>query len=153
MKKPIDIKVTPQGYADLKEEFTKLTERRPGVLTRMVQAREQGDLSENAGYHAGKEELGKIDSRLRQLKLILRFADVVKSNQQKFVQLGNTVTIKNQNVEATYTIVGALEADPAKNRMSDASPIGKALIGKVKGELVNIEIPDGTITYEVVEIK
>ena len=153
MKKPIDVKLTQQGYQNLKDELDKLIERRPGVLQRMVQAREQGDLSENAGYHAGKEELGKIDSRVRELKLILRFADVVQSTQQKFVQLGNTVTIKGNGIEATYTIVSAMEADPQKGKMSDVSPIGKALIGKAKGELVQIEIPDGTITYEIVNIQ
>lgn len=153
MKKPIDLQVTPEGYANLQKEFDQLTAKRPGVLTRMVAAREQGDLSENAGYHAAKEELGQIDRRLRVLKLLLRFAEVIKFEQSDAVGFGCAVKIHNGVNDMDFVIVSALEADPMQGKISDVSPIGKALLGKKVGESVAIETPGGRINYKVVEIK
>lgn len=152
MKKPIDLQVTKEGYANLQKEFAELTERRPGVLTRMVAAREQGDLSENAGYHAAKEELGRIDRRLRELKIMLRFADVVEASGVDVVSFGGSVKVKIDGTEMNYAIVSAIEADPMKGKVSDSSPIGRALIGKKVGEKVAIETPGGNVIYEILEI-
>ncbi|MBI3341488.1 transcription elongation factor GreA [Candidatus Curtissbacteria bacterium] len=153
MKKPIELHVTKEGYANLQNEFNALTERRPGVLTRMVAAREQGDLSENAGYHAAKEELGRIDRRLRELKVMLRFADIIEATGYDTVSFGGSVKVKIDGDEMDYAIVSAIEADPMKGKVSDSSPIGKALLGKKVGEKVNIETPGGTVIYEILEIK
>lgn len=152
MKKPIELQITSDGYKKLEEEFKQLTEKRPGVLIRMVAAREQGDLSENAGYHAAKEELGRIDRRLRELKILLRFADVVDSKQVEAVSFGNTVTVNDGQSDMDFKIVSAIEANPMQGKISDVSPIGRALLGKKKGEQVKIETPGGSISYQIVEI-
>jgi transcription elongation factor GreA len=153
MKKPIDITLTPKGFEKIKKEKQDHLERRPGVVKRMSAAREQGDLSENAGYHAAKEELGRIDSRLRELDLIIRFADVVESEKQDGVSIGNKVTVKIGDGSMDYTVVGELEADPAKGRVSNVSPIGKALIGKKVGEKVEFDSPGGKTNIEIVNIE
>lgn len=153
MKKPIDIKFTKEGYEKLGEEFGKLTEKRPQVLTRMVAAREQGDLSENAGYHASKEELGKIDSRLRELKLLMRFGEVVGSQGSDIISVGSVVKVSRDKDTFEFNIVGQLEADPVHGKLSQVSPIGKALLGKSVGDEVEVQTPDGKIFYKILEVK
>lgn len=153
MKSPINLKLTQQGYQQLLDEQKELAEARPGVLKRMVDAREQGDLSENAGYHAAKERLGYIDSRLRQLRLMIRFAEVVQNAAGTAVSFGNTVIVESSGAKREFTIVSDLEADPQKGKMSDKSPIGKALLGKVAGDTVKIDVPDGVTVFKIVAIK
>jgi len=152
VKKPIDVRVTKQGFQDFKDEEAALNARRPGVLARMVAAREQGDLSENAGYHAAKEELGNIDRRLRELKLNIRFADIIDGTGSDFVVLGTTVVVDNGNGPQEFKIVGKTEANPMEGKMSEASPIGKALIGKKAGDTVEVEIPDGKAKFKILKI-
>lgn len=153
MKKPIDIKLTKEGFENLKKELARLQERRPGVVVRLSAAREQGDLSENAGYHAAKEELGKIDSRVNEIKLILRFGDVVEATNSEIVQVGSSLVAQSAGENFDFSIVGELEANPIAGKLSKSSPIGKALIGKRPGEEVEIETPSGKVTYKVVKIK
>lgn len=152
MKKAIDLKLTAEGFEKLKDEHAELIAKRPGVLTRLVAAREQGDLSENAGYHAAKEQLGYIDSRLRTLKLMIRSAEVVEAKGTDSVSFGCNVKVSDGTNEREFTIVSALEADPVQGKMSDSSPIGSALIGKKVGDVVEITVPDGKVTYKVVNI-
>lgn len=152
MKKPIDLKLTAQGLQDLENEQDELIARRPGVLARLVAAREQGDLSENAGYHAAKEELGRIDSRLRMLRLMIRSAEVVWARGVDVVSFGCNVVVSDGKGERQFNIVSALEADPSAGKMSDISPIGSALIGKEVGQSVDISVPDGKVTYKVLRI-
>lgn len=153
MKDPKDIQLTQEGYDNLQKELDELAVKRPGVLKRMVEAREQGDLSENAGYHAAKDELANIDYRTRELKLILRLAQISNSNGAGIVAFGSSVKIKNGEVEMDYIIVSELEADPSQGKVSDVSPIGKALLGKKVGDTIEIEISDGKMAYEVLEIR
>lgn len=153
MKKPIILKLTKEGYQDLLDEQKQLTSDRPGVLKRMVEAREQGDLSENAGYHAAKERLGYIDSRLRHLKLMIRFAEVVSADGSDKISFGHTVVVENEGKTRQFTIVSDLEADPMNGKMSDKSPIGRALLGKKAGDLVEIDVPNGKSIFRVVELK
>lgn len=153
MKKPIEIKVTKEGFQKFKDEIAKLEERRPGVVVRMSAAREQGDLSENAGYHAAKEELGNIDRRLRELKIFVRFADIIDSSGSGIVGLGSKVIVDDGSGEREFMIVGKTEANPMEAKMSDASPIGKALMGKKSGDLVEVEIPDGKANFKIVSVK
>ena len=152
MKKPINIKFTKEGYEKLGNEYRELTEKRPLVLARMVAAREQGDLSENAGYHASKEELGRIDRRLRELKLLMRFGEIVDAKGADTVGVGSTVKVAKDEETYEFNIVGRLEADPAKNKLSEVSPIGRALIGKKIGDAVDVETPSGRVNYKVVAI-
>lgn len=153
MKKPIELKLTKEGYQKLLDEERELKDQRPGVLKRMVEAREQGDLSENAGYHAAKERLGYIDSRLRHLKIMIRFAEVVESTGKEVVSFGNTVVVDNSGSKMTYTIVSAQEADPSQGKVSDVSPFGKALLGKNVGDTATVETPDNKIPLKILEIK
>lgn len=152
MKKPIDVKVTVEGLEKLKQEEQELILKRPGVLARMVAAREQGDLSENAGFHAAKEELGRIDRRLRELKLMIRFADVISNERNTSIALGSVVVVGDGSSEKEFKIIGRLEADPTKGFVSDESPIGSALLGKKVGDTVIVDVPDGKITYKIVSI-
>lgn len=152
MKKPIDIKFTKEGYEKLGLEYKQLTEKRPAVLARMVAAREQGDLSENAGYHASKEELGKIDSRLRELKILMRFGEIVDSKGSGTVGVGSSVKVSTGQDTYEFNIVGQLEADPVRGKLSEVSPIGSALLGKKAGDRVEVESPNGKTVYTVIAI-
>lgn len=153
MRKLPTFKFTPKGFDDLKKELEVLAARRPGVLTRLVAAREQGDLSENAGYHAAKEELGKIDSRVRELKLMMRLGEVTQAKEAEIVGFGNEVVINAGEDNMQFTIVSAQEADPLKGKISDGSPIGSALLGKRVGDTVSVYSPSGKTDYKIVEIK
>jgi transcription elongation factor GreA len=153
MKKPIDVKLTKEGFEKLKADYESLLARRPGVVVRLSAAREQGDLSENAGYHAAKEELGNIDRRLREMKLIMRFADIIDSSSSDTVGLGSVVTVEQDGQMREFSIVGKLEADPISGKVSDISPIGSALMGKKEGDSVEVEIPDGKAVFKIVAIK
>lgn len=153
MKKPVDVKFTKEGFEKLKKEYQDLLEKRPGVLDRLVAAREQGDLSENAGYHASREELSQIDRRLREINILVRHGEVVESRVSDQVGVGGTVKVTDGTNFYEYKIVGALEADPLCGKLSEVSPIGCALIGKKVGDQVEIEIPDGKIVYKIIEIK
>jgi len=153
VRKLPNFKFTPEGFEKLKKELAELSERRPGVLTRLVAAREQGDLSENAGYHAAREELGKIDSRVRELKLMIRLAEVVQAKEADIVGFGNKVMINDGENNLEFTIVSAQEADPISGKISDSSPIGSALLGKKTGDTVSVYSPSGKADYRIVEIK
>ena len=153
MHKLIDVNFTKEGFEKIKDEYQKLLEKRPQVLTRLVAAREQGDLSENAGYHASKEELGKIDRRLRELKLLIRYGQVVEPQTSDQVAVGNIVKVSSGADISEFKIVGRLEADPKSGKLSEVSPIGSALLGKKAGDEVKITIPDGKITFRILEIK
>lgn len=153
MQNPINVKFTKEGFEKLKVEHQKLLEKRPQVLTRLVAAREQGDLSENAGYHASKDELAQLDRRVRELKYLMRYGQIISAQLSGMVTVGNTVKVSKANETFEYKIVGLLEADPSQGRLSEASPIGNALIGKKVGDEVEIVIPDGKITYKIIEIK
>ena len=151
--KKFEHQITKEGLEKLKTEQDNLMTKRPQVLERMSTAREQGDLSENAGYHAAKEELAFIDHRLRELKFLIRSAQVIESRQNKVVDLGSVVTVSAGGKETVFTIVGKLEADPTNGKLSQVSPIGNALLGAKVGEQVEVNIPDGKITYKIIQIK
>lgn len=152
MADPYNIKVTPEGLEKLKKEQEELTAKRPNVLARMVAAREQGDLSENAGFHAARDELGRIDSHLRELKLMIRFAQVISGSNDSMVGLGNTVTLEDGTGQYQFKIVGKLEANPQKGYISDESPLGQTLIGKKTGEVIEFETPEGKHSYKILDI-
>ena len=143
---------TQEGYEDLKKELEKHLNRRPQVVINLTNAREQGDLSENAGYHAAKEELGHIDSRIKELKYLLRLGEVVKSRGASVVTFGNTVTLHDGQKEISFTLVERLEANPAAGKISTGSPIGKALLGKSLGDKFEVETPAGKISFKITKI-
>lgn len=152
MKNTPVYRLTHEGFENLKKEEQGLINKRPQVVVNLTNAREQGDLSENAGYHAAKEELSWIDSRLKEIKYIKRFAKVVEADKKSQVSFGSTVTIESNGATNQFTIVSAMEADPAKNKISDSSPIGGALIGKKAGDIVELIMPGSKTTYKIIEV-
>ncbi|BBN60143.1 transcription elongation factor GreA [Hydrogenovibrio marinus] len=151
--------MTKEGADALKIELNKLKkEDRPAISTAIAEAREHGDLKENAEYHAAREQQGLIEARIAQIEHILGSAqiiDVTKLNPGGKVVFGATVTVLNINTdeEMTYKIVGHEEADLKHNKISVNSPIARALIGKEEGEEVVVTAPSGNIDYEIVEIQ
>ncbi len=152
------IPMTPEGYETLKRELKKTKEEeRPRVLRELEAAREHGDLSENAEYHAAKEKLGFIDGQIRALESRLAAADVIdpKSLSGTRVVFGATVTYEDVDTEEvrTYQIVGAHESDPKAGKISIESPIARALIGKEEGDEVTLRTPGGVKTVEIIEVR
>jgi len=153
------IYLTKEGLEDLRKEHEELTKkRRPEVLDMVSQARNQGDLSENAEYQAARDELSFIDGRIDELEEMLKQVVLIeekpgKTGGKKIVDLGATVTLHVGSKEHVYTVVGEFEADPAEQKISNQSPLGKALMGKAVGEKIEVEAPAGKVAYTVVSIK
>ena len=151
------IYLSEQGYEDLKNELHKLkTVDRPNVINQIAEARDKGDLSENAEYDAAKEAQGHLEARIAKLEIDLsnsRIIDESKLDSSKVSLLSN-VTIKNlsNGSEMSYTIVSESEADLSQKKISASSPIGKGLIGKKVGDIADIVVPNGTIKFEIVKI-
>lgn len=153
------IYLTKEGLEVLKKEYDQLAKvRRPEVLETVSQARNQGDLSENAEYQAAREELSFIDGRIDELEEMLKQVEIIeekpgKSGNKKTVTLGATVTLHVGGKKQVYTVVGEWEADPAQQKISDQSPLGKALIGKEIGEKIEVDAPAGKVAYTVVSVE
>lgn len=141
--------LTPAGKAKLEEELAELKgPRREELARRLKSAIEMGDLSENADYHAAKEDQGFVEGRIQQIEAILFSATVIEEseNNNTSVQIGSTVTLKEGNdPEETYHIVGANEANPRARKISYESPMGSALIGHQVGDTVEVPLPDQSI--------
>lgn len=148
------IYLTKEGLADLKKEHEDLTKvRRPEVLERVSQARNMGDLSENAEYTAARDELSFIDGRIDELESLLKQVVVIDEKGGKgIIKLGSKVTLHVNGKKEAFTVVGEWEADPKEKKISHESPLGKALIGKKVGEKAEVEAPAGKIDYKIVEI-
>lgn len=150
------IYLTKEGLAELKREYDELTNvKRPDVLARVTQARNMGDLSENAEYVAAREELTFIDGRIDELEIILKQAVIIRDvkTSNHAVKLGSTVTLHSNGKKEIFTVVGEWEADPENKKISHESPLGKVLLNKKVGEKVQVEAPAGKITYEIVSVK
>ena len=152
------IPLTKEGYDELKEELRRLrSEERPRVIEDIATARAHGDLSENAEYAAAREKQGFIEGRIADLEDKLGRAQVVDSSGQNGdqVRFGAFVTVSDENSgeEKTYRIVGDLEANISKNKISLSSPIAKALLGKRVDETVQVQAPKGTIEYVIMEVR
>ena len=144
--------LTKEGVAELEKEREELIAQRGPVAEAIKTAREFGDLSENAEYQAARQEQEKLEARISEIEHILSNAEVItKPKGDTKVQIGSTVTLKDGDVR-TYQVVGTVEADPLNGKISDESPIGKALMGKKVGDAVEIVTPAETHTYKVVEI-
>jgi transcription elongation factor GreA len=149
--------LTAQGAAKLKEELEYLTTvARKEIAERLRHAVSQGDLSENADYHKAKEDQAFLEGRIQELEYLLKNATIVAENHGPVeeVQVGVTVTVQEGDYPPdTYTIVGAKEADPRNGKISNESPIGKALIGHKAGEVVSAQTPNGIITLKILKIE
>lgn len=156
-EKPV---LTKHGLEILKKELKELkTIRRQEVAERIRQAREFGDLSENSEYEEAKKDQIFVESRIAELEDILKSAIIIEETPDESkdlaVQVGTTVTLQNIDDSSTqdFKIVGTLEADPFNNIVSNSSPLGKALIGRKKGNIVRVNTQDKTIKYKIIDIK
>jgi len=152
------IPMTPEGHTRLEEELKRLrSEERPAVIRAIAEAREHGDLSENAEYHAARERQSFIEGRLAELEDILSRIEVIEPSNQSgdVVRFGATVMLADEDTEAesTFYLVGSYEADAGAGRLSVTSPLGRALIGKRLGDVVEVNTPRGHKSYEVVDIR
>jgi transcription elongation factor GreA len=147
--------LSAEGLAKLKAELDELTNvRRPEIAQRIHDAKEYGDVTENAEYEDAKNEQAFVEGRIQALTAIIKNAVIIEENHSRtFVQIGSTVTIEGEKGKEKYTIVGAPEAAPDEGRISNESPVGRALLGKKKGDAVTVNVPNGTATYTVVNIR
>ncbi len=147
---------TPEGYQKLVDELSYLsTTRREEIKKDIAEARSFGDLSENAEYDAARNEQAKVEARIKELEELIRNAKVIDEDtvDTTVVSIGSTVKIKKADGDVVaYNIVGSNEADPENFRISDQSPIGKALIGLRAGSKVTVNVPSGVVAFEVVEV-
>jgi transcription elongation factor GreA len=149
--------MTPRGYARLQEELRNMKSvERPAVIRALEEARSHGDLAENAEYHAAKERQSFIEGRVAELEDKLARAEVIDVGKLSgsVVRFGATVTLADEDTDerATYQIVGADEGDISKGLLSLVSPLARALIGKSKGDSVEVSAPGGSKAYEIVRV-
>lgn len=149
--------ISKEGLEDLKSELKELLEvKLPAVIKRVAEAREYGDLSENSEYHDAKDEQNLVETRIADIEGVVNSAKVVKNTTSTtIIGMGSKVKIqsKGKNTTRTVQIVGEYEADPKEDKISNVSPLGKALTGKKKGEEAVVNAPAGISTFKIVEIK
>lgn len=147
------IQFTAAGLEEIKSELEELKDKKlPAAIDRVSRARDFGDLSENAEYHAAKEELSFLEGRVEELEDIVSKAYVANGNSKDAIDIGCKVTIEIGGKDHTYEIVGEWEADPINKKISHTSPLGKALFGKKKGDAVEFEAPAGKVIYKIKKI-
>jgi transcription elongation factor GreA len=152
------IPMTPSGHVALSEEYRRRTaEDRPAIIAAISEARAHGDLSENAEYHAAKEQQSLNEGRIQELESLLALAEIIDVSKLsgKTVKFGATVKMVDEDTEEekTYQIVGDAEADASNGRISISSPIARSLIGKEVGDSVEVAAPGGARGYEILDVK
>ena len=153
-----EVILTPEGYEKLKQEIEHLsTEKRREVAERIRTAREFGDIAENAEYDDAKNEQALLEHRIATLEERLRNARVIEKKEisKDVVSIGSKVKLRDVDAKRTveYHIVGSAEANPAENKLSNESPVGKAIIGHKKGDTVEVTAPRGSLKFKILEIK
>ena len=153
-----EVILTPEGYEKLKQEIEHLsTAKRREVADRIRVAREFGDIAENAEYDDAKNDQALLEHRIATLEERLISARVIKKGEvsSEAVSIGSKVRLKDMDANETieYHIVGSAEANPAEHKLSNESPVGKAIIGKKKGEVVEVAAPRGALKFKILEIK
>ena len=155
MKQKKEFLLTSEGFLELETELNNLKSvDRPRIIEAIKEARAQGDLSENADYDAARDEQAKIEARIQELEYMLEHAKKIEKKSGDIVTIGTTVTVKyvEDDEEEVYSIVGSMEADPFENKISNESPIGKAIMDKKVGDVINVESPNGSYNIEIVSI-
>ena len=150
------IYLTREGFLEIEEELNHLkNERRPEIIKALKDARALGDLSENADYDAARDEQAKVEGRILELEKILEKATIIESSKDGKVGLGSTVTIYyiDDEEEEEYMIVGSKEADPSENKVSNESPLAKAIMGAKEGDVRSVESPNGKYDVKIVSVK
>ena len=149
--------LTNEGFLEIEEELNHLKEvKRPEIIKALKDARALGDLSENADYDAARNEQAQIEGRISELEKILETAELIEKTDTDKVGLGTTVTVRYLEEEdddtEEYRIVGSKEADPSNNKISNESPLAKAIMGARAGDERTVESPNGSYRVEIVEI-
>lgn len=144
--------ITKQGQKELEAELEQLKGRRGEIADKIAEARDYGDLSENAEYDAAREDQGIVETRIAEIEDILVNAELISGGKKNEVGLGSKVELRTGKKTVNYTVVGPVEADPLEGKISNESPIGEALMGKKVGDTVTITTPKGEIKYEVVSL-
>ena len=155
MKQKKEFLLTSEGFLDLETELNNLKNNdRPRIIEAIKEARAQGDLSENADYDAARDEQAKIEARIQELEYMLEHAKIIEKKSGDIVSVGTTVTVKyvDDDEEEVYSIVGSMEADPFENKISNESPIGKAIMNKKVGDTISVESPNGSYDIKIVGI-
>lgn len=147
--------LTPEGAAKLKAELAELTgPRREELAQRLRSAIQMGDLSENADYHKAKEDQAFLEGRIQEIEAVLRTATIVEKTHSDVVMVGSRVTVQEDNYDPeVYHMVGAKEADPRNSKISNESPIGRALMDHKAGDVVEAETPDGKIRFKILKVE
>ncbi len=149
-----DFYLTADGIAALKDELHQLlTNKRGEIAERLKEAKADGDLSENAMYDAARDEQSFVEGRIAEIEHILKHAVVITHKTGGGVALGSKVHVEVEEGEQQYVIVGSTEANPDEGKISDESPIGKALLGKKPGDEVEVEVPSGKIVYRIKRVE
>ena len=151
------IPISIQGFKKLEKELETLKQERPLIIQAIKEAREEGDLRENAGYDAARERQGMAEARIKYIESRLglyQIVDLDKLDGEKVI-FGATVEVEDIDTgeKKSFTILGPDEAEPANGSISFLSPVGQALLGKEEGDEVNIDIPKGKVTYEIIAIR
>jgi transcription elongation factor GreA len=151
------VPITERGYAQLEDELKHLKhDERPAIIRAIAEAREHGDLSENAEYHAARERQSFVEGRILELEDLIARAEVIRPDTMggDTIKFGATVTLTDDDtgVEAVYHLVGAPEADFSTRRIAITSPMGRAMIGKKKADTIEVKTPSGFKSYEVIKI-
>jgi transcription elongation factor GreA len=144
--------ITDEGKKELEIELEELKSRRGAIADKIAEARDFGDLSENAEYDSAREEQGLVESRIAEIEDILLNAEIIKGGSKTKVTLGSKVELRTGKKTVNYTVVGPVEADPLEGKISNESPIGLALMGKKVGDKAAISTPKGEVEYEIVTI-
>lgn len=147
--------ITKEGLKKLKDELEdRKTRLRQEIAQAIKEAKEQGDLSENAEYAEAKSQQNENESRIAELEMIVKNSEIVeKDDSRKGAQIGSVVRVKLNKNEMEFTIVGSNEADPANFKISNESPLGKAFMGNNAGDNVKVSTPKGVIEYKIVDVK
>jgi len=141
--------LTVVGKKELEAELAVLISRRSEVAEKISEARDFGDLSENAEYDVAREEQGLVETRISEIEDILMNTEIIKGGNSSKIALGSSVELKTGKKNVNYTIVGPVEADPMSGKVSNESPLGRALFGKKTGDEVVIDTPRGMMTYKI----
>lgn len=145
--------LSADSLATLKKEYEELKNKTiPEIAKHIDEAKQQGDLSENAEYHQAREDMSWAQGRMREVEQIINNAQVIKRQKTDFVGIGSAIVVLTKGVEKNYTIVGPQEINPAKGLISNESPLGEAFIGHKAGDTVEVATPAGKSTYKILEI-
>jgi len=147
--------ISEEGLAKLRAELEELVNvRRQEIAQRIHDAKEHGDLAENAEYEDAKNEQAFVEGQIQRLEALVKNATIIEGNHTTdHVQVGSTVKVEGADGKQVFTIVGSTEANPGEGRISNESPVGRALLGKRKGEAVIVHVPAGDFSYKILDIK